>query len=814
LAGGKIKKQGLGQFTVEDMWPQKTQIPGKVIKMNQKCILDYIGNTPLVTINRLNPYKNIKILAKIESFNPAGSVKERIALSMIEDGERTGKLTPDRIVLEATSGNTGIGLAMVCAVKGYKCQLVMPESASIERRKIMVAFGAQILLTPAKKSTDGAIEQAYAMARQHPDRYFLTDQFNNDANWRSHYEHTGPEIWQQTNGQVTDIVATMGTSGTVMGLCEYFQEHHPDVRVTAMEPFFDHKIQGLKNMKESYRPGIFDKNKPFQIINTPDEEAFEMSRLLARKEGLFVGMSSGAAMCAALTRAKQLKEGLIVVIFADGGEKYLSTQLFSESKPVVEQEKPRLRLHNTLSHRKEVFEPLRKDKVTFYACGPTAYEYANLGHCRRFVFADLLNRLLLSKGYNVEYYMNFTDLDDNTIKGAELAGVPLQEFTEGYIDEFVADIERLGVKAATGYPKASEHVDAMVDISKRLMAKGFAYEKHGSVYFDISKFPGYGKLSRVDLSKIKVGKTVDLDNYDKENPVDFTILKRSTLAELKEGVFFPTEFGNVRPGWHVECAAMTLHYLGDTMDLHTSGSNLLFPHHENENAIAESLTGKPLANFWIHSEPVLVDGHKMSADNDNFITLRDLLAQGYSARVVRFYLMCAHYRKIINFSHRALSTAQKNLARLDEFTRKLMCLPQGLPHPKVASYFSVMEDGFWAALDDDLNISKAMASLFDFVKKVNPVLAEGTLDIDQKKYIIEALRRIDEVLNILRLEECPLAPEIDKLIMERQRAREQKDWAKADNVREELVRQGIKVSDSAKGPVWKAVPDENKLRVP
>ncbi len=772
--------------------------------MKDKNILNYIGNTPLVRIKRLNPHGNIEIWAKIESFNPAGSVKERIALSMIEEGEKSGKLTPDKVVLEATSGNTGIGLAMVCAVKGYKCQLVMPESASIERRKIMTAFGAQILLTPAKKSTDGAIEQAYAMARQHPDRYFMTDQFNNQANWQAHYNHTGPEIWQQTEGRVTDVVATMGTSGTVMGLCEYFSSQHPDVRVTAMEPFFNHKIQGLKNMKESYRPGIFDKNKPFQIINTPDEDAFEMARLLARKEGLFVGMSAGAAMCAALTRAKQIKSGVIVVIFADGGEKYLSTPLFSENLP-KEPTAPQLRLHNTLSHKKETFKPLKKGKVTIYACGPTAYEYANLGHCRRFIFADLINRLLLSKGYKVDYYMNFTDLDDNTIQGAQKAGVPLVEFTNTYIDGFLEDIERLGVKKATCYPKASEHVDAMVDLSRRLIAKGFAYEKHGSVYFDISKFPGYGKLSRIDLSKIKVGKTVDLDNYDKENPVDFTLLKRSTLAELKQGIFFETEFGNIRPGWHVECAAMTMHYLGETMDIHTSGSNLLFPHHENENAIAESLTGKPLAKYWIHNELVLVDGHKMSADNGNVITLRDLLDQGYSARVIRFFLLCVHYRKVINFSKRPLASAQKNLARLDEFTRKLMCLPQGLPHPKVASYFSTMEDGFWAALDDDLNISKAMASLFDFVKKVNPVLVEGTLDRDQKQYITEGLRRINEVLNILRLEECPLAPEIDKLIIERQKAREQKDWVKADNVREQLVRQGIKVNDSAKGPVWNTV---------
>jgi len=227
-------------------------------------ILDLIGNTPLVPVKRLNPHKKIAIYAKVESFNPGGSVKDRIALCMIETAEKNGELTPDKIVLEATSGNTGIGLAMVCAVKGYRCQLVMPESASIERRKIMEAYGAEILLTPGKRGTDGAIEQAYALAREFPDRYFLTDQFNNDANWMAHYKSTGPEIWEQTSGKVTDIIGTLGTTGTVMGLSKYFAEFHPEVRVTAVEPFLGHKLQGLKNMKESYKPGIFDKTSTFR----------------------------------------------------------------------------------------------------------------------------------------------------------------------------------------------------------------------------------------------------------------------------------------------------------------------------------------------------------------------------------------------------------------------------------------------------------------------------------------------------------------------------------------------------------------------
>ena len=765
-------------------------------------ILKQIGNTPLVRVTNFKLPAGVSLYAKLESYNPGGSVKDRIALSMIEEGEKSGLLTKDKIVLEATSGNTGIGLAMVCAVKGYRCQLVMPESASIERRKIMEAFGVEILLTPAKRSTDGAIEQAYAMAREHPNRYFLTDQFNNDANWQAHYVSTGPEIWEQTDGRVTDVISTLGTTGTAMGLSRYFNEQHPEVKVTAMEPFYDHKIQGLKNMKESYKPGIFDKNLPYQIVNVQDEEAFEMARTLARKEGIFVGMSSGAAMCAALQRAAELTEGMIIVILPDGGEKYLSTPLFARKSVEVPVKASQLRFYNTLSKKKEVFVPQSDKKVTFYACGPTAHEYANLSHCRRFIVADLINRLLTSKGYDVRAYMNCTDLDDHTINGAEKKGQDLKQFTESYIKEFKADIETLGVKRPTGYPCASDHVDGMIDITARLIKKGFAYEKHGSVYFDISKFKQYGRLSGIDLSKIQVGRTVDLDNYEKDNPKDFTLLKRSTLTELKKGIFYKSEWGNVRPGWHIECAAMSIHFLGETMDIHTSCRNLIFPHHENEIAIAEALTGKPLARYWLHSELLLVDGKMMSAESGNVLTFRDLLANGYAAREIRFLLISTHYRKPLNFSYRKLDAARKNLKRLDEFACKLLCLPPGLPHPKVASYLTDMEDKFFGALDNDLNMSKALGALFDFIKKTNPILADGQLDQEQKKYILETFAKINDLLGILRLQECPLTPEIDRLIQEREEARKIKDWKRADDVREELIKQGFKVIDTAKGPVW------------
>ncbi len=768
-------------------------------------VLDAIGNTPLIRINRLN-VTDIPVYGKLESSNPGGSVKERISLSLIEAGEKSGELTRDKIVLEATSGNTGIGLAMVCAAKGYRCQLVMPESASLERRKIMLAYGAEILLTPAKRSTDGAIEKTYAMAREFPERYFLTDQFNNEANWKAHYDNTAPEIWEQTEGQVTHVVATLGTSGTVMGLCKWFSEHQPQVRVVAVEPYLGHKIQGLKNMKESYRPGIFDKSLPHEIVNIGDEDAFRMARLLARKEGLLVGMSSGAAMFSSLELAEKLDSGFIVTIIPDGGERYLSTPLFTRKNKT--EKKSGLCFFNTLTKKKEKFRSQQEKNVTFYTCGPTAYEPANLSLCRRFVVSDLITRYLEHKGYDVNSCMNFTDLDDNTIEGANTAGKSLKDFTGKYIDSFMEDIDSLNVKRAVNYPKASEHVGDMIEISHELLHKGFAYEKHGSIYFDISKFKKYGRLSGVDLGKIQLGKTVDLDNYEKDNPRDFTLLKRSTLAELKEGIFYETDWGNVRPGWHIECSAMSTKYLGETMDVHTSSRDLIFPHHENEIAIAEALTGKPLAKYWLHSELLLVNGKKMSTEAGNVVTLKDVMLRGFTPRDVRFMLLSVHYRKPINFSFRRLNNVRTALRRIDEFICKLLCLPPGKPHPEVTAYVSAMEDQFFEAMDDDLNVSKGMGAVYKFIKRTNPILHVNHLDGDQKKYILDSLGKINEILQIFRLKGCPLAPSVNALIQRREQARQEKDWQAADEARDELIRLGIQIIDTATGPVWKPVGEE------
>ncbi|MDH3567766.1 MAG: cysteine synthase, partial [Desulfobacteraceae bacterium] len=472
-------------------------------------ILDQIGNTPLVEIKNLNPNPQVKILAKLEYFNPGGSIKDRAALFMIENGEKSGELTPDKTVIEATSGNTGIGLALVCTVKGYKLLLTMSEAASVERQKILKARGAEILLTPGHLGTDGAIEEVYRLARENPDTYFMADQFNNPANWQAHYHGTAPEIWEQTDGKVSMVVATLGTSGTLMGLTRRMKEYNPDIRIVGVEPYLGHKIQGLKNMKEAYRPEIFEKHLLDEIVNIDDEEAFEMTRRLAREEGIFVGMSSGAALVVARKKAEELTHGTIVVIFPDGGERYLSTALFAV------QEKISLKLFNTLSRSKESFEPLLPGKVSMYSCGPTAHAKMHLGECRRFIFSDLLCRYLEYRGYDVTHIMNITDLDDKTIDGSEKAGLDLSEFTQKHIDSFKKDLKVLDIKPASNYPKASEHIHDMVSLSEKLVKNGYAYEKLRSLYFDISRFSDYGKLSGVDINKIKLGATVDLDEYEK-----------------------------------------------------------------------------------------------------------------------------------------------------------------------------------------------------------------------------------------------------------------------------------------------------------
>ena len=751
-------------------------------------ILDTIGNTPLVEIRKLNPNPNVRVLAKLEYFNPGGSIKDRPALYMIEAAEKSGELTHDKTVVEATSGNTGIGLALVCGIKGYRLLLAMSESVSIERQKILRARGAEILLTPGHLGTDGAIEEVYRLARENPGRYFTVDQFNNEANWKSHYHGTAQEIWEQSGGAVTTVVACLGTTGTLMGVSRKLKELNPAVRIVGVEPYLGHKIQGLKNMKEAYCPEIFEKQRLDSKVNVDDEEAFEMARHLARKEGLLVGMSSGAAMDAALKEAQQMSDGTVVVILPDGGERYLSTSLFAVP------DEAGLKLFNTLSKTKEAFKPIRPGNASVYSYGPAAHARMHIGEMRRYVFADQLCRYLRYRGFRVQHIMNIADLDDKTIQASEKAGMDLAQFTGDQIEQFKKDLSVLGVQAAEKYPRASDHVEDMVSISQKLVNKGLAYEKLRSLYFDISRFSDYGQLSGININKIKLGATVDLDDYEKQNPRDFTLFKRSKLSELKRGIFTKTEWGNVRPSWHIQCAAMSMKYLGENYDIYASSRELLFPHHENVNAIAVALTGKPLARFWIHCDRILIDGKKVD-ENDSAYTLDDLAGMGYSGRLIRYWLFSNHYRKPITFSKDRLIEARHSLKRIDQCLNTLKNIKGGQPYPDLDQLLYDIKQGFISAMDDDLNISAAMASLFRCIKKINILVLEKKVDAAGATKILNAFHKMDSVLGFLESEKEIDDPKVQELINARNRARSEQNWVLADRLREQLRSLGIIVQD-------------------
>ncbi|MBN1106603.1 MAG: cysteine--tRNA ligase [Deltaproteobacteria bacterium] len=678
----------------------------------------------------------------------------------------------------------------------------MSEAVSDERKKILRAMGADLQFTPAHRGTDGAIELVYDLIREEPRKYWLADQFNNDGNWLAHYHGTAMEIWEQTGGAVDAVVASMGTTGTLMGLSRRFKELNPAVEIVGIEPYLGHKIQGLKNMKESYRPGIFDRKRADRVINIDDEEAYETARVLAKKEGIFAGMSSGAAVAGALRLAREMEKGTIVVILPDGGERYLSTPLF------VDRKRSGLYVYNTLTRKKEEFVPLRENRAAMYTCGPTLCQLIHIGHARRFVFADLVSRYLEYKGYAVTHVMNVTDLDDRTIEGAEKAGKSLSDFTEQYYQEFMRDLDALRVRRATHYPKPSQHVEEMIHLTQRLLEKGYAYEKFRSVYFDISRFKEYGRLSRVDLEKIQVGKTVDLEQYEKGNPRDFTLLKRSTLNELKKGIFFQTQWGNIRPNWHLECPAMAMKYIGEVYDIHTSGIDLVFPHHENAIAISQAVTGKVPANYWLHNELVMVNGKKpaRNADDPDY-TLRNILKRGYTGREIRYWVMSHHYRKPITFSLERLDMARSTMSHLDKFTRKLEICRSGRPAADMDQIIFDLRQGFMEGMDDDFNVARALAALFEFTRHINRVMDKSGLHPSDREKVGEALKGINSVLGIMDLESPPKDLAVEELIRNREEARRSREWTTADRIRGQLKDMGVEVIDTPAGTVWRRKQD-------
>ena len=760
-------------------------------------VLQLIGNTPLILINRLNPNPRVQIYAKLESQNPGGSIKDRIALQMVEEAEQRGELTEEKTIIEATSGNTGIGLAMVASVKGYRITLAMPETASRERQKILKALGAEILLTPGALGTDGAIEKVYELARQFPERYFMPDQFNNEANWRAHYHSTAKEIWEQTEGKVTHVVMTLGTTGTAIGISKRLNEYEKKVRTIAVEPYMGHKIQGLKNMKESYVPGIFEKEILDAVVHIEDAEAFEVSRRLAREEAIFVGMSAGASMAAALRLSHGLENGVIVAILPDTGERYLSTNLFTTLM------EPDFCVYNTFSRQKAEFKPISEGKVSLFTTGPSLGESLDMGESRRFVVADLLRRYLEYKGFEVTQVVNITDMEERAILDSESTTLDLDAAANRYIDICRRDLEVLGVDPASYYPRTSQHVEDILDISKILVEKGFAYEKLRSVYFDISKFEDYGKLSRVDIQKIRLGKTVDLEAYEKQNPRDFTLLRRATLAELKSGLYLKTSWGNVLPSLHLETVALAMKYLGETFDIHTSSLDFLFPHNENEIAIAQAATGKPLANYYIHCERVLTEGKKMSREAEGRVTVRQLLDSGYSGRQIRYWLLATHYRKPLHFDESRLQEAARSLNRLDEFIQRLQHGKAGEATEEVDQFIFEVEQNFDEAIGEDLNISSALAAVFSFIRNINPYISSGSLSESQRETALSAMERLDSVLKVMYCIEPELDEDTCRLLEARAEARLNKHWDEADRLRQELLECGIRVVDTPEGTRWK-----------
>jgi cysteinyl-tRNA synthetase len=468
-----------------------------------------------------------------------------------------------------------------------------------------------------------------------------------------------------------------------------------------------------------------------------------------------------------------------------------------------------LRFYNTLTRKKEAFKPIKKGAVCIYTCGPTTYDYAHIGNFRSYVFEDLLRRYLKYRGYKVKQVMNLTDVDDKTIKGSRKEKKSLNEFTERYKKAFFEDLDRLNIERAEVYPEATKHIKQMVGLIKTLLKKGFAYKgKDGSIYFDISKFKGYGKLSKLKIKKLKAGARVSQDEYDKANASDFALWKAWSKSD--GSVCWETEIGKGRPGWHIECSAMSMHYLGETFDIHCGGVDLIFPHHENEIAQSEAATGKQFVRYWLHNEHLVVDGKKMSKSLGNFYTLRDL--KDYDPLVIRYVLLSTHYRQQLDFTFKKLKEAEHILERLREFVRNLMSVKGDGDDGKVGELVKDAKKGFEDALDDDLNIALSLKHFFRFVGGVSKMVSENKLDEKDAEKALKTVLEFDKVFG-LRLDEIgevwhPLDEAeswLKEMILKREGFRKERKWKEADKIRDELGRKGIVLEDRESGPRWRKV---------
>ena len=474
-----------------------------------------------------------------------------------------------------------------------------------------------------------------------------------------------------------------------------------------------------------------------------------------------------------------------------------------------------IQLHNTLSGKLEPFVPQKPGEVRMYTCGPTVYDYAHIGNYRTFVFQDILRRFLKLRGFELQHVMNLTDVDDRIIANAAAAGKNIRDYTERFAQAFFDDCKMLSIESPEHWIRATDHIDDMVQLIERLQEKTFTYASEGSIYYRIAKFPNYGKLSKIDLTGIQAGARVDNDRYEKESARDFALWKAPKPGEH----FWETAIGPGRPGWHIECSAMAMKYLGETLDIHTGGIDLAFPHHENEIAQSEAATGKPFARYWLHAEHLLVEGEKMSKSLGNFFTLRDLLAKGYKPSALRFALASVPYRKQLNFTFDGLTQARNSVERLRNLADRLQQgnFPAGQPSAMIERISKAHEE-FDAGLSDDLNTARALAAVFDLARDANTAMDKGEFRQGDVAATRQFLVTFDKVFAVFEDDDAqklralgygspeagPRDEEIEKLIAERLAAKKKRDFATADRIRNELADRGIILEDAKDGSVrWK-----------
>ncbi len=464
-----------------------------------------------------------------------------------------------------------------------------------------------------------------------------------------------------------------------------------------------------------------------------------------------------------------------------------------------------LHLHNSLTRKKELFKPLVDNHVRMYTCGPTVYAYVHIGNLRTFLFEDILRRTLKFFGYQVTQIMNLTDVDDKTIKGAIKNQQSLLDFTQPFKNAFFVDLQSLGIERADNFPAATDYIPHMIDFIQKLLDKGIAYRsKDKSIYYAIDKFPTYGKLSHLKMDELKVGageSQVASDEYEKDNLSDFVLWK--AYDEERDGhIFWESPFGKGRPGWHLECSCMAMHLLGETIDIHAGAVDLIFPHHENEIAQSEAMTGKTFAKYWLHAEHLLVEHKKMSKSRGNFYTLRDLLQKGYTGPEIRYMLMHIHYRTQLNFTFEGLEGAKSALIRLNDFLVRMQEIADPEEAPSQAARESLQKavDQFSHAMADDLNISAALASLFDLMHAINVLNDQKQLNGGDALEVICVLKEFDRILGIFNFEEDKRPPqELQEKLDRRIEARKNKEWQLADQLRDEIAAAGYVIEDTPKG---------------